>query len=193
MKLKYTINAVDAKSFAKLMKEKYPTSADLRLQKVIQRALEKEANKLTSKEQEEIKSLQKKALSLWKEIVKLRAEKRCENPPCKKTKRLQAHHVESYSTNKFLRYDPENGVCLCTTDHKFGRHSAHHSFAFMYQFMSKERPESLSYLLTHYKEKKEMTKGNLEFQITFLEGEKDRYQRLCNLSKKELKRRKNEA
>lgn len=37
---------------------------------------------------------------------------------CKVTKDLISHHLESFSENKTLRYDLNNGVCLCSNHHK---------------------------------------------------------------------------
>lgn len=120
--------------------------------------------KLTSKEQEEIKILQRKALSLWKKRVKERAGGKCE--ACGNTKHLQCHHIESYSTNQGLRYDEENGLLLDRTCHKFGRKSAHKSFCFVYNLMRIERCGSLNYLLEHYEDKVEITK---EFLLETIE------------------------
>jgi predicted restriction endonuclease len=135
---------------------------DPKLKKKFEKFLAKEAKKLSSKELAEIAVLQRKALSLWKSEVVRRAGKRCEVEGCKKTKYLNAHHIESYSTNKGLRFDPHNGICLCSTHHKFGRFSAHHSFCFMFNFMMVSRRDDLDYLLKHYQNKVEITKDSLK-------------------------------
>ena len=69
-------------------------------------------------------------LSLWRVIVKLRAGYKCEY--CGSTKNLNSHHVFS-STNYALRYDVDNGVCLCVNHHVYGKEATHNSpvvFAF---------------------------------------------------------------
>lgn len=46
----------------------------------------------------------------------------------KKGGKLQAHHIENYSSQKELRFVVENGICLCENCHNlfhttFGRHN----------------------------------------------------------------------
>jgi hypothetical protein len=135
---------------------------DPKTQKKFEKFLAKEAKKLSSKEIAELKTLQRKALSLWRAEIIRRAGKRCEVSDCRKTKRLNAHHIESYATNKGLRFDPHNGACLCSTHHKFGRFSAHRSFCFMFNLMMRARREDLTYLLKHYHDKIELTKDLLQ-------------------------------
>jgi 5-methylcytosine-specific restriction endonuclease McrA len=66
----------------------------------------------------EIKYLDK----LWAEKVKKRANYKCEY--CGKTKYLNAHHIYSRS-NRSVRWDVRNGICLCVGCHSFANHSAH--------------------------------------------------------------------
>lgn len=132
--------------------------------------LKRQKKKLSGKELEEIKKLQKQSLSLWRKIVIKNAGKQCEavepnGKRCKKTKHLNAHHIESFSTNKWLRCDPRNGVAFCSAHHKFGRLSAHKSFIFMYLFMLCRRNKDLTYLLENYNKKQELTKEFLEQTI----------------------------
>jgi len=97
-----------------------------------------------TEEKELIKKLRRKCYFLWRAKVINNAEGRCEY--CETTKKLNAHHIESYSLNKDLRYDPRNGMCLCVTHHKFGRFSSHKSFIFMHRIMNKKRFLDLLYL-----------------------------------------------
>jgi len=119
-------------------------------------------------ELKELKSLKRKCLSLWRIVVKLRAGGRCESG-CKVTKALHCHHIESYSTNKALRYDPRNGGLLCASHHKFGKMSAHKSFVFMYLLMTGKRKSDLDYLVEHFNDKIEITKEYLLDKINELE------------------------
>jgi HNH endonuclease len=75
-------------------------------------SLERKANRATDKQ----------LLDLWKQIVRKRDGERCRR--CKKTERLQVHHIISRS-HKRLRYDTTNGLLLCSGCHlwiegKFG-------------------------------------------------------------------------
>ncbi len=125
--------------------------------------------KTTKKAQEkELKLLKRKCLKLWADKVKERAGRKCE--VCGKKKRLNAHHAESFSTNKALRYSLENGISACVTCHKFGRFALHKSFCTTFVFMSKKRMDDFEYLLLHYKDKKkEITKEFLLDRIKELE------------------------
>jgi hypothetical protein len=140
-------------------------STNPKLKKEFDRWKKNKEKKLSAKELKEIKKLANKALSLWRQCIKRQAMGICEAPNCKKTKKLNAHHIESYSTNKILRFDPHNGILFCSTHHKWGRISAHKSFCFMYKFMRKYRMNDLDYLLTHYENKTEITKDFLEKTI----------------------------
>jgi len=53
---------------------------------------------------------------LWSKLVKLRAGYVCEH--CGSEKIMQGHHIIS-STNWNLRFDEENGICLCRYCHIF--------------------------------------------------------------------------
>jgi len=52
----------------------------------------------------------------WVLLVKQRAKNKCEH--CGKTTGLNAHHIYSKS-NRALRYDLDNGCCLCVGCHTF--------------------------------------------------------------------------
>ena len=142
--------------------------------------LKRESKKLSPEEKEEIKALEKVALNLWRLGVRARAGYKCEVPDCGKTKLVNAHHIESYITNRWLRYDPENGICLCLTHHKFGWLSAHKSFCFMFNLLKAVRDYSLKYLLLNYGERRVLTKADLLEIIAGLkqyEGGKRTYKR----------------
>jgi hypothetical protein len=65
-------------------------------------------------------------MNLWQEIVKTRADYVCEYPGCNKDKYLNAHHIHSRS-KKSVKFDPDNGMCLCPFHHSLGNDSAHKS------------------------------------------------------------------
>lgn len=116
-------------------------------------------------EKKEIQSLQRKCLYLWKAKVKDNAGNQCEaweaGKRCKATKFLNAHHIENYMTNKDLRYDPKNGLCLCAGHHKFKRKSAHKSFVFLYLHMTIIRLNDLTYLINESNISSPQTKESL--------------------------------
>ena len=116
----------------------------------------------------ELKRFRNKALKLWKLVVKKRAGNKCEY--CGSKEMIQAHHVENYMTNKFLRYSVENSMVLCPTHHKWGKYSAHKSFAFTYEIMT-TRYKDRQYILDHCNNNIEWTKENLLNKIKELEEE----------------------
>jgi hypothetical protein len=62
--------------------------------------------------------------NLWSEIVKLNANNKCEFENCDKTTYLNSHHIFS-RTNFNLRWDINNGICLCSGHHLLKNDSAH--------------------------------------------------------------------
>jgi hypothetical protein len=84
----------------------------------------------------ERKKLDKECLALWQEAVKLRAGHKCEIPYCRKTENLNAHHVFSRSRQS-VRYDIDNGLCLCSGCHSLNNDSAHKSPEFLMRILGK--------------------------------------------------------
>lgn len=70
------------------------------------------------------KSLDKECLKLWQEVIKKRANYICEYPLCRKSENLNAHHIITRS-NYAVRYDTDNGICLCSGHHSMLTCSAH--------------------------------------------------------------------
>ena len=66
----------------------------------------------------------KELLNLWQQIIKAKANYKCEYPNCRKTEYLNAHHIHSKS-KRSTRYDPDNGICLCSGHHSLNNNSAH--------------------------------------------------------------------
>lgn len=74
------------------------------------------------------KDLEKECLELWQYIVKIRANYRCEYYNCRYNyEKLDAHHFYSKGAYSHLKYDINNGICLCTRHHTagFSTESAH--------------------------------------------------------------------
>jgi len=70
-----------------------------------------------------LKGIDGKLDLLWSELVKLEAKGKCEY--CGVTSPLNSHHIFSRS-NRSVRWDEGNGVCLCVSHHTFNsKFSAH--------------------------------------------------------------------
>ena len=70
------------------------------------------------------KGIDKKLDDAWSELIKARAGYKCAY--CGSEGRLNSHHIYSRS-NRSVRWDVNNGICLCVTHHTFGNFSAHKS------------------------------------------------------------------
>jgi len=70
-----------------------------------------------------LKGIDGKLDTLWSELVKLEAGYKCEY--CGREDTLNSHHIFSRS-NRSVRWDESNGVCLCVSHHTFNsKFSAH--------------------------------------------------------------------
>jgi hypothetical protein len=117
-----------------------------------------------------IRRLKKKLLALWSMKVKELNGNCCEVDGCSTGNALNSHHVENFVVNPELRYDLNNGVCLCQSHHKFLAKSAHKSFIFMYDLMLKKHPKSLEYLINFKPTGEELTVETLEKKIKEMES-----------------------
>lgn len=100
----------------------------------------------------------KKLDTVWSEVVKKIAGYKCEvcgkdSSECK----LNSHHIVG-RTNRTLRWDLRNGVCLCSKHHKLGRQSAHEDPLWFKEWLEDERWEDVLYL---YTQKDKITKWTL--------------------------------
>ena len=88
------------------------------------------------------KKKEKELMEIWQRIVKLRAENKCEFPGCNKPGdfyKLDAHHVFSKGTFRHLKFDLDNGICLCVNHHTagFGKEAAHSDPSFKDKILGK--------------------------------------------------------
>ena len=88
-----------------------------------------------------LKGIDGKLDEAWSLAVKHKAGWKCE--VCGKKSPLNSHHIYSRS-NISVRWDLENGICLCVGHHTFGKFSAHLS------------PVEFTYWLEEYKGKEFM-------------------------------------
>ena len=59
-----------------------------------------------------------KVYANWRRKVYARDKGKCQMPGCKKRKRIQVHHIRKWSSAASLRYEVDNGICLCWDCHK---------------------------------------------------------------------------
>lgn len=105
-----------------------------------------------------IKTIKAKCDKLWSEII--RSKGYCEI--CGTTVNLNAHHIISRH-NKVLRWDLQNGICLCVSCHKFSTHSVHNDpLGFMewfrknyhkdYWYLRRRKNKNAFYTISDYEE-----------------------------------------
>jgi hypothetical protein len=92
-------------------------------------------------------SVKKSLDKLWSAIVKKNAGYKCEvcgldQHHCK----LNSHHIEG-RRNLRLRWDLQNGVCLCSGCHTFRKESAHQSPEWFHFWLEENRWEDLQYIM----------------------------------------------
>ena len=90
-----------------------------------------------------IKLLKRKSDVLWSQIIKRVGY--CEI--CGGTNSLNAHHIISRS-HYALRYDIDNGICLCAGCHRFNKNSAHNNPVYFMDWFKTKHPERYEYLLS---------------------------------------------
>jgi 5-methylcytosine-specific restriction endonuclease McrA len=74
----------------------------------------------------------------WREAICQRADNKCEY--CGKSGRMNAHHIFSRS-NLSVRWDLDNGICLCVGCHVFANHSFHKAPAESIEWLKLNRGE----------------------------------------------------
>lgn len=62
--------------------------------------------------------------------VRARDNRTCQWTDCGVRKHIQVHHILPWKTHPWLRYDVDNGICLCKKHHKIvmGHELAYASF-----------------------------------------------------------------
>jgi 5-methylcytosine-specific restriction endonuclease McrA len=53
----------------------------------------------------------------WRTRVYKRDKFMCQMPNCKRKSKLQAHHINKWSSAPSLRFDTQNGITLCRSCH----------------------------------------------------------------------------
>lgn len=54
----------------------------------------------------------------FRKKIRARDKNRCRMPGCKSRKKLQVHHIRTWSQASSLRYEISNGITLCEECHK---------------------------------------------------------------------------
>lgn len=90
------------------------------------------------------KTLKRKCMALWQEIVKEKAGNKCE--VCGKSGGVIASHHIIGRKNLTLRYDIKNGCSLCYQHHVGGNQSAHNDPLWFQRWLIDNRFSDFKYL-----------------------------------------------
>lgn len=96
---------------------------------------------------ESLKSITTRLYRIWSEVVHKRAGGLCEVCGC--GGKLDAHHVQPRQICSGLRFEPANGVCLCSSHHKFGRRSAHKGMLWFARWFQENRPNDYAEVMAN--------------------------------------------
>ena len=123
-----------------------------------------------------LKGIDGKLDEAWSELVKLEAGMKCE--VCGKETTLNSHHIFSRS-NRSVRWDETNGVCLCVAHHTFGQWSAHKSpLEFVIWLEENYGKEYLDDLRYRANQSKKWTKWEKEELLEKLKEKIEKYKNL---------------
>jgi len=53
----------------------------------------------------------------WRQSIRQRDKSKCQWPNCNSSLKIHAHHIMPWSNFPSLRYDINNGICLCKIHH----------------------------------------------------------------------------
>lgn len=98
-----------------------------------------------------IKAFQEACDWLWRQIVYKRANYKCEI--CGEDSTINAHHIITRKAY-IIRWDIENGVCLCFLHHKYGIVSAHDGGEIFIRWLDKNYPKRADSLRKKLSQKK---------------------------------------
>lgn len=114
-----------------------------------------------------IPRINRKLFKLWSEKIRERANGRCEycgtkvgdiGKSGKPVNKLDSHHLVSrIKKNSFLKWDVNNGICLCPSCHKFGEDSFHKSPVTTIYWFTKQHQDRLDYIMANFDVKVDLT------------------------------------
>jgi len=111
------------------------------------------------------KTLTIKLDNAWSKAVRLKAKNKCE--VCGKTESLNSHHIEG-RRNYALRWDIQNGVCLCSGCHVFKKESAHQSPEWFHFWLEDNKWQDLQYVMNNRNDIKKWTIEDMQDKLTEL-------------------------
>jgi hypothetical protein len=116
--------------------------------------------KIKKKKLPSIPKINRKLFRIWSEKIHERADSKCEycglkvgenGKNGKPINKLDSHHLISrIKKNSFLKWDINNGICLCPSCHKFGEDSFHKSPVTTIYWFMKNHPDRLEYIMGNF-------------------------------------------
>ena len=103
------------------------------------------ALKIHKPKKESTKTIMNRLYRAWSDIVHLKAGNKCE--VCGAEGKLDAHHLQPRQICSGLRFEPANGILLCSSHHKYGHESAHKGMLWFVDWLQKNKPEQFKYVM----------------------------------------------
>lgn len=75
----------------------------------------------------------------WRKFIRKRDNSTCQWPNCYSRQKIHVHHIMPWSTFPSLRYDTNNGICLCKTHHSLIKNNEEAYCGFFYRVLSHKK------------------------------------------------------
>jgi hypothetical protein len=117
------------------------------------KAKAKAKSKPKKKKLESKAKIRRRLMKKWSEAVAKAYDNKCamcgiaKDLTADKKVVLDAHHIAPRQINPYLRFDPYNGILLCKSHHKFGKHSAHKDMIGFVSWLQENDPDKYKYIL----------------------------------------------
>ena len=71
----------------------------------------------------------------WRASIRKRDNSKCQWPNCNSSYKIHAHHIMPWSSFPSLRYDVNNGICLCKSHHDLIKNNETSYASFFYKIV----------------------------------------------------------
>jgi hypothetical protein len=127
------------------------------------------------KKLEKIPKINRRLFKIWSEKIRERGNNQCEycgiakgevGKSGKIVNKLDSHHfISRVKKNSFLKWDLNNGVCVCSGCHKFSEDSFHRSPLTTIAWLIKNHPERAEYVLKYFNTKVDLENRDILKEI----------------------------
>ena len=101
--------------------------------------------KVKRKRLEKVSTIQNRLMKLWLNRIYEIYNRKC--AICGDTVKPNAHHIVNRDVSPALRFDPNNGIALCASCHRFGLLSAHKNGVWFGNWLMEHAPKQYKYIV----------------------------------------------